>query len=215
MNRLRLLLLAALGAAASAGGLAAQVRGLPVRNAGLGTGASIAGDLGFPNSDAGSGYALGATFGLGAGPIGFTVTAARFDPKGAAAKQNSFGGTLNLKVFGGPLVPLTVTMQGGLAYQKSGAIGDYHMPLGVGFALTIPNPAFSLKPWVAPRLDFTHTSNPTAAGSSNTSKFGISGGVDIGFLGGFMIRTMYDRVHLAQGINPAVVSVGLGLRLGQ
>lgn len=215
----RLAALLVLGAAGSAGGLAAQVQGLPVRNAGIGTGAAIAADAGFTNADAGKGVTLGATIGVGAGPVGFTGTFARFDPKGTGPTINSSGGTLNLKLFGGPLVPLAITLQGGLGYQRSGTISNYHAPIGVGFALTIPNPAFSLKPWVAPRFDILHTTNSavvTSGGGSGTdSNFGISGGVDIGFLGGFSIRTMYDRVHVAKGIDPSVVSVGLGLRLGR
>src|SRR5882757_3209910 len=51
----RLIALVALGAAGTTGALAAQVRFLPVRNAGVGTGIGIAADVGFPNAAAGNG----------------------------------------------------------------------------------------------------------------------------------------------------------------
>lgn len=50
MSRVRLLALFAAGAAGSAGSLRAQAAGLPVRNAGIGTGIGIAADVGFPNA---------------------------------------------------------------------------------------------------------------------------------------------------------------------
>ena len=54
------LLAAMLGIAPSAGILSAQVAGLPVRNAGIGTGIGLAADLGFPNAAMGKGVAIGA-----------------------------------------------------------------------------------------------------------------------------------------------------------
>lgn len=214
----RWLTLVLIGAAGSTGGLAAQVRGLPVRNAGVGTGLGIAGDIGFPSASAGKGIALGATGAVGLGPLGITGTVATWNPKGPAASVNSMGVTGNLKIFGGPLVPLSVTLQAGAAYDKVGSIEDWHLPVGLGIALTIPNPVFSIKPWVAPRLDVTRTSGAALAGgasSTNTdTNFGISGGVDLGFLSGLAVRVMYDRVNVAPGVHPSVISLGLGFKVG-
>src|SRR5262245_53518233 len=117
-SRLWALLVIGGGAAGVPGGLLAQVSGLPVRNAGIGTGISFAGDLGLPNGDAGKGVAFGATGTIGAGPIGFSGSVAHWDPKGAARAINSVGGTGNLKIFGGPLVPLSVTLQAGVGYYS-------------------------------------------------------------------------------------------------
>jgi len=132
------------------------------------------------------------------------------------------GGSGNLKIFGGPLIPLAVTLQAGFAVYRittTDVAGDeirkriWHAPLGLGLALTIPNPVFSIKPWVAPRLDLVHT--PASLSGSNTeANFGISGGVDLGFLGGFSIRAMYDRVSAGDGVNPSVLSLGAGFRVG-
>ena len=214
-------------AAGPAGGLVAQVAGLPVRNAGVGTGFGIAADVGFPSAAAGKGVTLGATGALGAGPLGLTATVARWDPKGPGESLTSVGATGNLKIIGGPLIPLSVTLQGGAARFTQAATtieGDaldlktWHFPAGIGIALTIPNPVFSIKPWVAPRVDVvrvTQSDGGTAAQVTNTeSDFGISGGVDLGFLNGLTIRAMYDRVFRGEGVNPSVLSIGLGFRVG-
>ena len=224
MNHTRRIALVVLGAALGTGGLNAQVRGLPVRNAGIGTGVGLAADLGFPSASAGKGFALGATATIGLGPIGLSGSMARLDPKGAGAAITSAGATANLKVFGGPLIPVSVTLQAGAAYAKEGSgtvVGDvktWHAPIGLGLTVTIPNPVFSIKPWVAPRLDVTRTTQSgggTAATVGNTTaKFGISGGVDLGFLNGLTIRAMYDRVQMGSGVNPSVLSFGLGFKVG-
>jgi hypothetical protein len=218
----RLLALVALGAAGATGGLAAQVPGLPVRNAGIGTGIGVAADLGFPNGDAGKGVALGATGQVGLGPLGFSATLSTWDPKGDPKRFTSAGATANLKMFGGPLIPLSVTAQGGAAYSEvssesvEGTVTDkvWHVPAGIGIAVTIPNPVFSIKPWVAPRLDLTRTrhTDPIAASptTSTDTHFGLSAGVDLGFVSGMLFRVMYDRVEAGSGIHPSIVSIGVG-----
>ena len=223
----RQLALVFLAAAGSAGGLAGQVLGLPVRNAGIGTGFGIAADVGFPDGEAGKGLALGATATLGAGPLGVSGSVATWNPKGPGKSIQSFGATGNLKVIGGPLIPLSVTLQAGAGrYTESGTTieGDafdvktWHVPVGVGIALTIPNPVFAIKPWVAPRLDLsrvTTSDGGTASTITTTIKdFGVSAGVDLGFLNGLTIRAMYDRVMRGEGVNPGILSVGLGFKVG-
>jgi hypothetical protein len=213
----RLLALIALGAAGSAGGLAAQVAGLPVRNAGIGTGIGIALDAGFPNADVGKGFALGGTGTVGLGPLGVTASVSRYDPRGADARW-SVGGTGNIKIFGGPLIPLSVTLQAGAARTSVTTAGvtarTWHVPVGVGVALTIPNPVFSIKPWLAPRLDLVRTSVSGVTDTDTSTDFGISGGVDLGFLSGVSFRLMYDRVMAGNGVHPSVLSIGLALKVG-
>jgi len=216
-------LLAAAPAAGLAGSLAAQVAGLPVRNAGIGTGIGVAADLGIPNQAMGKGIAYGATGSIGFGPLGLSAMAARWDPSGDGDAITSVGATGNLKVFGGPLVPLSVTVQGGIGrYRQTGIEGSrvttLRLPAGLGLALTIPNPAFSIKPWIAPRLDLVRISesggNVSGTEVNTDAHFGISGGVDFGFLSGLSIRAMYDRVQGGEGARPAVISLGLGFRVG-
>lgn len=210
--RTRLIALVALGAAGSTGGLAAQVFGLPVRNAGVGTGISIAADVGLPNGAAGKGLALGATGAIGLGPLGITGSVATWNPKGPGSSITSAGATGNLKVFGGPLIPVSVTMQAGAARYSAGGSSQWRVPVGVGLALTIPNPVFSIKPWLAPRVDIVRSSNATA--SRTDTNFGISGGIDFGFLSGLAVRVMYDRVSRGKNDTPSILSLGLGFKVG-
>jgi len=225
-RRTRLLALLLVTAAGHAGGLVAQVDGLPVRNAGVGTGIGIAADVGFPSAAAGKGVAFGGTGSVGLGPLGFTASAAMWNPKGAGKNVTSVGGTGNLKIIGGPLIPLSLTLQAGAGYNKvtlPGGGGEapvitqkLHLPVGVGIALTIPNPVFSIKPWVAPRLDVLRTTieSDTPAETHTDTDFGISGGIDLGFLNGLTIRAMYDRVFRGEGYSPSVLSFGLGFKVG-
>ena len=197
-----------------------QVFGLPVRNAGVPTGLTLAADFGFPNGDAGKGWAVGASGTLGLGPLGVTGSVGRWDPRAGDA-FSSVGATGNLKIFGGPLIPLSVTAQAGLAYgtQDDAVAGDtkrLHVPLGVGFTLTIPNPVLAIKPWLAPRIDLVRSS-PSTGDSDTDSNFGVSGGIDLSFLSGLGIRAMYDRVWAGDGFNPSILSLGVswGLTVGR
>ncbi|HEV8612363.1 MAG TPA: outer membrane beta-barrel protein, partial [Gemmatimonadales bacterium] len=94
----------------------------------------------------------------------------------------------------------------------------WHFPLSLGVALTIPNPVFSIKPWVAPRIDFSRTRTDdafTGSHSSTDTHFGLSGGIDLGFLSGLSVRAMYDRLNADNGVHPSVLSLGLGFRVGK
>jgi hypothetical protein len=196
-------LCAALGSATS---LAGQVIGLPVYNSGIPTGLGLFADIGFPNDAAGGGTAYGATGRLGVGPFGATASVARFNPEGPGDQLTSVGGSLNYKVFGGPLVPLTVTLQGGAGYAKQEDVSFYRFPVGVGLGLTIPNPALAIKPWLAPRLDVSRVSSPL--GSDTETNFGISGGVELNLLSGLGLHASYDRVF-ADVDDPSIFAAGL------
>jgi hypothetical protein len=154
-------------------------------------------------------------------------TLGNWNPKGPDVSILSVAATRNLKEIVGPLIPLSVTLQAGAGrYTESGTSieGDafdtktWHFPVGVGIALTIPNPVFAIKPWVAPRLDITRVTasdGGTASTISTTdTHFGVSAGVDLGFLNGLSIRAMYDRVMLGHGVTPGVMSLGLGFKVG-
>jgi hypothetical protein len=182
----------------------AQVRGIPVYNSGIPTGIGIYGDIGFPNEQAGKGRALALSGRAGLGPFGATAILSTFNPEGDGDNELSVGGTLNYKVFGGPLIPLSVTVQGGIGYSKPDIgilpdedVNEFRFPLGVGFALTIPNPALAIKPWIAPRVDIVHVSGD---GQSETeSNFGLAGGLELNLLSGLGVHAAYDRVFLDGG----------------
>ena len=199
----------AVGTGASA---AAQVRGIPVYNSGVPRGLAIHGDVGFSNEAAGKGTALALSGRAGFGPLGATAILSSFNPDGPSGSDVSVGATLNYKLFGGPLVPLSVTLQGGIGYAKPDTgllpgndVTELRFPLGVGFALTIPNPALAIRPWIAPRVDIVRAS---ASGTSNTeTHFGLGGGLELNLLNGFGMHAAYDRVFTALG-DPGVFGVG-------
>lgn len=191
---------------------AAQVRGIPVYNSGIPSGIAIYGDIGFPNEDAGKGRALAVSGRAGFGPFGATAILSTFNPEDPGDSKLSVGGTLNFKVFGGPLIPLSVTLQGGIGYSKpevgvlpTGQENQFRFPIGVGFALTIPNPALAIKPWIAPRVDIVRTSG---GGSSDTeSNFGLGSGLELNLLSGLGLHAAYDRVFVDGG-DPSVFAFG-------
>jgi hypothetical protein len=190
---------------------AAQVRGIPVYNSGVSTGLAVYGDVGFSNEAAGQGTAFAVTGRAGFGPFGATAIFSSFNPDGPTGSDLSVGATLNYKVFGGPLIPLSVTLQGGIGYSKPdvgllpGEDTELRFPVGVGFTLTIPNPALAIKPWIAPRLDVVRRSG---SGESNTeTSFGIGGGLELNLLNGFGLHAAYDRVF-TDGGDPGVFGLG-------
>jgi hypothetical protein len=193
--------------------LLAQNPGLPVYNLGVPRGIGLYGDLGFPNDAAGKGTAYGATARAGFGDIGVTATLSALNPKGPAGSDVSVGGTLNYRLLGGPLVPLSVTLQAGVSYAKPGEgllpsneVTAYHFPIGIGFALVIPNPVLAIHPWLAPRVDIATTK---VGGISTTdTNFGLSGGLEFNLLNGFGIQAAYDRVFAKDVADPGTFGVG-------
>jgi hypothetical protein len=193
----------------------AQVPGIPVYNAGVPRGIGVYGDVGFPNDEAGGGTGYAVTGRLGLGVFGATAILSAHNPDGPAESDVSVGATLNYRVFGGPLVPLAVTLQGGVGYANPDALlpnddiadaTELRFPVGVGFALTIPNPALAIKPWLAPRLDIVRRS-VEGFDAETDSEFGLSGGLELNTLGGFGLHATYDAIF-AEGGTPGVFGVG-------
>ena len=199
--------------AATAPAAEAQVRGIPVYNAGIPRGIGVYGDVGFPNDEAGGGTGYAVTGRAGFGVFGATAVLSSYNPDGPGDSDISVGATLNYRVFGGPLVPLAVTLQGGIGYAKPEDATlpnldatQLRFPVGVGFALTIPNPVLAIKPWLAPRLDIVRTSLEGADADTDTN-FGLSGGLELNTLGGLGLHATYDAVF-ADGGTPGVFGVG-------
>jgi hypothetical protein len=209
---------AVIGILGTAPPAAAQVRGIPVYNSGVPRGLGIYGDVGFSNEAAGKGTAFGVSGRAGFGPLGATAILSTFNPDGPGGNDLSVGATLNYKLFGGPLVPLSVTLQGGVGYSKpddsafleggppvSGDLTEIRFPVGLGFALTIPNPVLAIRPWIAPRVDIVRTS---ISGTSNTeTRFGLGGGLELNLLNGFGVHAAYDRVF-TDSDDPSVFGLG-------
>ena len=190
----------------------AQVRGIPVYNSGIPSGIGVYGDMGLPDTEAGKGQAYALSGRAGFGAFGATAILSTFNPDGPADSELSVGATLNYKVFGGPLIPLSITLQGGIGYSKPEAgflpdeeVDELRFPVGVGMALTIPNPALSIKPWIAPRLDIVKVSGSSLSETENN--FALGGGVELNLLNGFGLQAAYDRVFL-DGSDPSVFGFG-------
>ncbi len=199
-----------------AGEARAQARGLPVYNSGVPRGIGLAAEFGKPNDAAGGGTAFGVRAMAGLGPIGATAIVSRHDPGGTADNVWSAGATANLKLLGGPLIPLSVTLQGGAGYTKStldclplGSCDEpteWRFPIGLGIGLNIPNPALAIRPWIAPRVDVVRVS---ATGVTTTdANFAISGGVEFNLLTGLGLHVAYDWSKVGD-VRPGVFGAGL------
>jgi hypothetical protein len=205
---------------------AAQAPGLPVLNQGAPRGFTLVTLAGFGNDAAGSGTAL-ALFGT----VGFRRVAVGGFVSGLGHSTVddgtilAGGGHLTVKLAGGPLVPIAINLQMGAGYHAVGADPasrrtTWRAPIGLGIAWTIPQPVVALKPWIAPRLDVQRTSfpdplaDPVAGGSvprtsSTDVEFGLSGGLNLGFLNGFAIDLAVDRVFQGTESQPTTVGVGV------
>lgn len=214
-----LVLLLLSGALAAPVGLSAQVPGLPLRNAGVSRGLSVAADVGFPNDPSGLGTSYGASAAVGLGLVGVTGTVARLAPTGHDAVMAA-GMTASMRLIGGPLIPFSATLQAGAGrWSEQSAPGDPVYDLtttvltaGVGVALTIASPVVSLKPWLAPRIQRTRVGDNLGGADVTATDLALSGGVDFGFINGVSVRGMYDKVF-ADGADHSVWSVGLGYSL--
>jgi hypothetical protein len=185
--------------------LAAQAPRLPVVNNGVPRGVFLAGDIGLPNDAAGGGETYAATGGLGLGSLGFTATTGSTSPD-VGNSEAVYGGTANLRLIGGPLIPFFVNLQGGAGYANFNGRKTTHVPVGVGIGLTIPLPVFGVKPWFAPRWDYTSVSR-TGFNRNSTSVFGYSAGLDLAFIFGLGIRAAYDWANIGTD-KPKIWSIG-------
>lgn len=211
--RTKVLAALALASAVVAAPVSAQVAGLPVFNSGVGTGIGINVDAGFPNQDAGKGHTYGLSGSVGLGPLGITAILASNKPDGGKS-DTWVGATANLKLFGGPLIPVTINAQVGAGYasdiQGSGA-KQLNVPVGIGIVANIPSPALSIKPWIAPRMQYMRFQS--GGTTSTQTKFGLSAGVNLGLAMGLTIRAAYDTFKLDAGgtsVSPSTFSVGAG-----
>ena len=205
--------LLALGIAVAASPAAAQVRGIPVYNNGVPRGIGLYGDVGLPNDEAGGGTAYAVTARAGFGVFGASAMLSSYNPDGPGDSDLSVGATGSYRIFGGPLVPLAVSLQAGVGYAKpetgllpNDEVTQWRFPVGVGFALTIPNPVLAIQPWLAPRLDIVRTSADGVDGQTDT-EFGLSGGVELNLLNGLGVHAAYDAIF-AEGGTPGVFGIG-------
>jgi hypothetical protein len=183
--------------------VSAQLVGLPVYFSPKGgTGIMLAGDFGRVSSNKLDGNSspvhptsLGGRATLGLPLVTLGVGVSVYDPKVTTQESEiQYAGSAAFKVFGGPLVPLAVSLQAGAGYLSVGsgvfAVKMVNVPIGLGAALNIPTPGASLEPWVAARVHIRSTSSGGA--SITQTGTGLSGGLTLGFPMGLGLHVAAD-----------------------
>ena len=183
--------------------IAAQAPGVPIVNAGFSRGFTLGSMVGFNNASAGDGTGF-----MVSGTVGFRRIAVGGFVSGLTGSMLSSetrvagGATVAVKLAGGPLVPVAITLLTGAGYYSvdRSLTTSWRVPVGLGISWTIPQPVVALKLWASPRLDYARVRG---------SDFGLSGGVNLGFLNGFGIDLAVDRLFASEpSSKPA--SFGLG-----
>jgi hypothetical protein len=196
--------LAALG---NPGRAFAQLRGMPVWNSPKGgTGLTIAGDLGSPDSLGGKGLIYAGRVVLGVSALTLSATVGVRNPEGTGAHITEYGGTGALRLIGGSLIPLSVNLQGGVARFSVSSVHTTRATAALGFAIDIPTPFVSVEPWVAPGLRLTRT------GGQNDTQFGVAGGLTIG-VGMLGLHAAMDYETLPGGGHTRTLGIGAHLAI--
>ncbi|MEO8478964.1 MAG: hypothetical protein ABI542_04965 [Gemmatimonadota bacterium] len=192
--------------------LTAQVRGLPVVASGIANRTTLGVDVGIANDDAGGTTTIGASVGRGLGPLALTGMVSRGAPSDEAKAVWAQAVGVGFRLYGGPFAPFRVMLQSGVGFWSRGVVDNLHVPVAIGVSATIPNPAFAIRPWLAPRMSYRRQSFQ-GVGTSDTHA-ALSGGIDLAFIGGLVVRAAYDR-EFVDGSSPGVFSAGLSYTLGR
>ena len=197
--------------------VAGQGTGVPVRNAGVIQGISLGVDLGFGQTRRSSGQrddksrAISGSLSAGFGPIGGSVSLSRLKVtpgQGQSSMVTVGAATAELSIIGGPLIPLKIVWQAGYVRPLgTGASPPWRGSLGLGAALTIPAAVFSIRPWIAPRVDYFGR----PAGGARV-KPSLSAGIDLGLLNGLGVRVGYDNRLGWSDVAERAAGVSLGVR---
>lgn len=194
-------------AALTAAPAAAQWFGMPVWNSPKGgTGVTINGDLGIPNTNGGKGTAFGARATVGLANLSLTAGLASWKPSGAVDNVTSVGGNAAFKVIGGSLIPVALNFQVGAA-RAGAANGDSattRLTAGGGVAVSVPTPGISIEPY----LSITNRWYKRSGLSGTTSNLGWTLGANANF-GMFGVHLAYDSENYG-GLIGTVGTFGLG-----
>lgn len=221
MKRFVVVTLIGLGATIVAQPAGAQIQGMPVYfNPKGGVGLTVSADVGRVVSNRVGGiasaqkpFAFGGSARLGLPFISIGAAAAVYDPKVTTqGNEVQYAGTAALKIFGGPLIPLSVSLQAGVGSLKvgsgTGATNNLNIPIGVGVSLNVPTPGASITPWVAGRVHLNSVS--TTSGVSRVSGlqvgYGASGGLSIGTAAGLGFHAALDWSTFAARPASAILS---------
>jgi hypothetical protein len=192
----------------------AQWQGMPAwNNPKGGTGVTINGDVGIPNTDAGKGTAFGGRATLGLANISLTAGVSSWKPKGAGASTTSVAGVAQFRVIGGSLIPVALNLQ--LGAGTAGAInsGTATFPkmttllAGAGLSVNVPTPGLSIEPYLSVS---NRWHKPT--GGSTDSNIGWVLGANVGF-GMLGLHVAYDSESVGGGTTAGVLGIGVHVAL--
>jgi len=184
---------------------AAQWLGMPVWNSPKGgTGITINGDWGRPDSTSGKGNAFGGRASLGLGTLTLTAGVASYKPENATSSITSYGGNAAMRVIGGSLIPVSINLQVGAARSDSSSPtrpATTSVTGAAGLAISLPTPGVSIEPYVSPGFRYRR-----ASGTGNTN-FGYTIGANVSF-GMFGVHAAYDYEHVSGGGHTGILGLG-------
>ncbi len=192
----------------------AQWAGMPVwNNPKGGTGVTVDGDLGFPNSNAGKGTAFGARATLGLANISFTAGVSSWKPSGYSQSLTSVGGTAQFKVIGGSLIPVALNFQLGGSTTSSVDTGTVTLVPklttflgGAGVSVNVPTPGINIEPYLSISNRWRKPS-----GGNTASNVGWVIGANVGF-GMLGLHLAYDSQKVS-GVTRGVIGIGAHVAL--
>ena len=202
-----------------AGPAVAQMNSIPVYfNPKGGTGLMVAVDLGRGiNAESEKNTAVAFRTALGIGPvtIGGSVGLVNPDEGGLVGREleTQYMGNIALRVFGGGLLPVSISLQGGVGVLDISDTKIVTVPIGLGIGFSVPTPGFSFDPWIAGRYVFVR--NEVALVTANQNSFGISGGLNFNFLMGLGFHVAGDwqknpfKSATVPETKPFVLGIGL------
>ena len=194
-------------AAVAATPAAAQWFGVPVWNSPKGgTGITINGDLGIPNSSGGKGTAFGARGTIGLANLSLTAGVVSWKPSGQPDNVTSVGGNAAFKIIGGSLIPVALNFQVGAARAgaANGSGATTRLTAGGGVAVSVPTPGISIEPYLSITNRFYKESGVTGT----PSNLGWTIGANANF-GMFGVHVAYDSENFG-GLQGTVGTFGLG-----
>ena len=181
-----------------AGPAAAQMNSIPVMfNPKGGTGLLVALDVGRGvNDESGKNTALAFRSALMVGPVTIGGGIGIVNPdKGVPVgreTEKQYMGNLALRVFGGGLLPVSISFQSGVGVLDNSSLGTkvVTVPIGLGIGFSVPTPGFSFDPWIAGRYAFVR--NEGTFQTANQNSFGVSAGLNFNFLMGLGFHVAGD-----------------------
>ncbi len=176
----------------------AQMNSIPVYfNPKGGSGLMVAADLGRGiNAESGKNTAVAFRTALGIGPVTIGGSVGLVNPDEGVPvgrePESQYMGNIALRVFGGGLLPVSISLQGGVGVLDISDLDSMivTVPIGLGIGFSVPTPGFSFDPWIAGRYTFVR--NEVALLTANQNSFGISAGLNFNFLMGLGFHVAGD-----------------------